>query len=395
MVVFHIDLNAFFASAEMTKDPSLIGKPIVVGGKSRKGVVCTASYEARNFGVRSAMPIFEAKKLCPELIVVEGDYRLYESLSGQFIQLVKEYTSLVEQASIDECYADMTAVIQRYQKPLDLAVELQSRLQQKLNLNCSIGIGPNKFLAKIASDMKKPLGITVLRKKEVPTKLWPLPIEAIGGIGRKTAPVLKKHGIVTIKDLASMQNRELIQTILGNMAATYIQYAHGEDDAELVRNQTMTSMSQSTTLDQDITDYDTIRNVFSGLARSLHRRLQLEHLAGDSISISIRYYNFETITRSKKMQELVQTYDDLFAVAMMLFDMHDKQLPIRHLGIALHNLKQGVFSQEHNLFTLQQEQVKSVDQVIAQLNDTLQQKAIKKLSDLVVSDSSFHGIYRK
>ncbi len=395
MVVFHIDLNAFFASAEMVKDPTLIGKPVVVGGKSRKGVVCTASYEARNFGVRSAMPIFEARKLCPELIVVEGDYSLYESLSSKFIQHVKSYTPLVEQASIDECYADMSAVIGRYERPLDLAVELQATLQQTLKLDCSIGIGPNKFLAKIASDMRKPLGITVLRKKEVPTKLWPLPIEAIGGIGRKTAPTLKQHGIITIGDMAAEQNRELIHTVLGNMAHTYLQYAHGEDDSELVRNQTMTSMSQSTTLDQDITDYDTIRTVFSGLARSLERRLHKEQLAGDSISISIRYYNFETITRSKKMPGLVQSYDDLFAVAMMLFDAHDKELPIRHLGIALHNLKQSLFSQEYTLFTQSQDPVNSVDQVITQLNEMLKQNAIKKLSDLVVSEQSFHGIYRK
>ena len=190
-VYFHVDLNAFFASAEVLLNPSLAGKPMAVAGHTRRSVVSTASYEARKYGVSSGMSIHEAIRLCPDLIIQEGHYHYYEELSSQFIAIVSLYSARVEQASIDECYVDMTETIRMYERPLDLAWELQQRIRRETGLQCSIGIGPNLFLAKMASDMKKPMGITVLRIRDVPSIMWPLPIKDMRGIGKKTLPYME------------------------------------------------------------------------------------------------------------------------------------------------------------------------------------------------------------
>ena len=176
-VIFHVDINAYYASAELLKNSALIGQPIAVAGLTRRSVVSTASYEARAYGVHSAMPLHEAMKRCPDLIVVAGDYRWYEELSGRFFDYLRRFTPYVEPASIDEGYMDVTEVIRRYRRPMDLAWQIQQGLQDELRLPVSIGVAPNKFLAKMASDMRKPLGITILRKQEIAKKLWPLGIE--------------------------------------------------------------------------------------------------------------------------------------------------------------------------------------------------------------------------
>jgi DNA polymerase-4 len=215
--IFHIDLNAFFAEVEVLRNPALKGKAIAVSGHSRRSVVSTASYEARKFGVHSAMPVSEALRLCPELIIVEGHFADYEDFSQRFIAFLRTFSDKVEQASIDEAYVDMTECINNEDYPLDLAVRLQKRLLDEVSLKCSIGVAPNKFLAKMASGLRKPMGIVVLRAEEVPVKLWPLPIDDMYGIGKKTAPRLHELGIHTIGDLANHQDDAALRKVLGNM----------------------------------------------------------------------------------------------------------------------------------------------------------------------------------
>lgn len=205
-VIFHIDLNSFFASAEILKNSALAGQPVVVAGLNRRSVVSTASYEARSYGVHSAMPLHMAMEKCPELVVVQGDYSWYEELSERFFKYLRKFSPFIEPASIDECYMDVTEAIKAYKRPLDLAWIIQKNVMDDLRLPCSIGVAPNKFLAKMASDMRKPMGITVLRKQEVPRKLWPLPISDMWGIGKKSVPLLIENGIETIGDLASEEN---------------------------------------------------------------------------------------------------------------------------------------------------------------------------------------------
>jgi len=228
-VYFHIDLNAFFANAELLLDPSLKGKPLVVSGSTRRSVVSTASYEARAYGIHSAMPVAEAVKLCPDLIIQEGIIIFTVSFTEQFLSIVRSYTEEIEQASIDECYADVTDVIMTYPRPLDLAWNMQQRILKEVGIPCSIGVAPNMLLAKMASDMKKPMGITVLRIRDVPEKMWPLPIGEMRGVGNKTVPLMEELGIHTIGDLAHYQDLNELKPIFGKNTEEIIRKANGMD----------------------------------------------------------------------------------------------------------------------------------------------------------------------
>lgn len=334
-VYFHIDLNAFFANAEILLDPSLKGRPIAVSRETRRSVVSTASYEARAKGVHSAMPIQEAKFLCPDLIVVEPHFNWYRELSEDFMRIVESYTDLVEPASIDECYADMTRAIASFTKPLDLAWTLQSRIDRELHLPCSIGIGPNLFLAKMASDMKKPMGITVLRIREVPQKLWPLKIGEMRGIGGRTLPYMEALGIRTIGDLACYPDKEALQAVFGKNTNALLQRANGYDDRPLVLESDPKSMGVSETMLEDITDYDEIRGLFRTLSRRLSRRLEHEKKAGTLLSIRIKYYDFSNADRSETLAEPIWKADDLFIQAMRLFEANWEGEPIRLIGISV------------------------------------------------------------
>ncbi|HZJ87415.1 MAG TPA: DNA polymerase IV, partial [Erysipelothrix sp.] len=257
-VLFHIDINAFYASAHLTIEPELEGKPVVVCRDVQGSVVTTASYEARQYGIGSAMPLSQAKRLCDDLVVVELDFELYNDLSQSFVNIIKSYSKTVEQASIDEVYVDVTDVIKTYDKPLDLAINIQKQLLDELKLPVSIGVGPNKFLAKMASDMDKPLGITVLRIREVETKLWPLAIDQMHGIGKKTVPRLKEIGVHTIGDLNNV-SFDKVKLILGNRTQVFIDYANGLGSAKLNTDASAKSIGQSQTFSKAIFDYDELK----------------------------------------------------------------------------------------------------------------------------------------
>ena len=214
-VIFHIDLNAFYASAEISRNPSLKGKPVVISGKSKRSIITTASYEARKYGIHSAMPLFQAKQLCKDLIILPADFELYHRLSNEFFTIIASYSEILEVASIDECYLDVTAIIQEKKiHPVVLAKDIQTKVYEQLNLQCSIGISPNKFLAKMASDMKKPMGITVLTRNNLKEVMWPLDIKDMFGIGKKTQPKLRAVGINTIGDLADYKNYDNYRVFL-------------------------------------------------------------------------------------------------------------------------------------------------------------------------------------
>ena len=338
-VLFHIDLNAFFANAEILRNPSYEDVPLVVGSLSRRGVVSTASYSARELGIHSAMPIAQALQICPSLLIVPVDFEWYEELSQKFFNYIRKYTPYVEPVSIDECFADVTEVIMKYPRPLDLAWQIQKGLKEEIGLTCSIGVGPNRFLAKMASDMRKPMGITILRKQEISRKLWPLPIEQMYGIGKKTAPNLRYHGIETIGDLANPKNEMIALQILGKSGIHRIENARGNDSNRLSFTTTVQSISQSTTLTKDVDDYDEIKNTFRKLSIDLSKRCKEEHVEGKTISITIRYSDFSTIVRSFTMEKTTSDTNILIEHALYLFDKnYNNGQPIRHLGISLGSL---------------------------------------------------------
>lgn len=366
-VYFHIDLNAFFASCEVLLDPSLKGKPIAVSGTTRRSVVSTASYEARTFGVHSAQPIEEARRLCRDLIIVEPHYHYYHQMSDDFMNIIAGYTDTMEIASIDECYADMTDAIMKLDRPLDLAWQIQRRVRDELGLSCSIGVAPNLFLAKMASDMKKPNGITVLRIREVPQKLWPLPIRDMRGIGVRTLPYMEELNIRTIGDLANWKNPEELRPVLGKNTEEMIRRANGYDDRQIITEWDAKSMGTSETFLEDLTDYDELRGMFRSLSRTLSERLRKAGKAGCLVSIRIKYYDFSVMDRSARVKEPVWKADDIYVQAISLFNDNWDQEPVRLLGISVSDFeKEDVLASQINLFD---ESIARREETISVLNE--------------------------
>ena len=228
-VIIHIDLNAFFASVEEIKNPKLVGKAHAVGGSVKRGVLSTCSYEARKKGLHSAMPVARALKICPDLIINYPDFKSYREYSNKFFEIIKNWCGdKIEIASIDECYVDFSSYEKYCDEPIKYLKEMQKHIKEKLNLGCSIGVAPNKFLAKMASDMKKPMGFTVLRKRDISKMLWPLEIDKMYGVGNKTAPRLRELGIKTIGDLSKSENNYQVKNLLGKGFYTLIKVKNKE-----------------------------------------------------------------------------------------------------------------------------------------------------------------------
>ena len=309
-VIFHIDINAFYASAHRLDNPDLVGKPVAVCTNQRSSVVTTASYEARAYGVQSAMPLVQAKNLCPNLVVVDVDFALYQELSLEFMAIVRSFSPYLQTASIDECYVEVGQVIKNYDKPLDLAVAIQEKVMEELKLPISIGVAPNKFLAKMASDMRKPMGITVLRIREVKEKLWPLPIEAMHGIGKKTVPRLKNLNIHTIGDLA-LAKLDTVKPVLGNNAFNFIEKANGRDQSPLEMMNVAKSMGQSKTYRNVLHDADDIRAALKKEIAELSRRLKKSKMAGRTLQFAIRLEDYTTAARSQTYQDLMGALENL------------------------------------------------------------------------------------
>ncbi len=349
-IILHIDINAFFASAETLRDPSLKNKPIAVCSNKRGSVVTTANYIARDFGVRSAMPLVEALKLCPQLVVTGVHFDLYDQISAQFVALCKKYTHIVEVASVDECYLDVTEAIKSYKRPLDLALTIRKDIKKTIGLDVSIGIAPNRFLAKMASDLKKPNGVTVLRQKEVENKLWPLPVERMHGVGIKSAEYLKSINILTIGDLANSDNFR-IQPIFKRSTDIMIKRANGEDDSELEVDQVVKSLSQSTTLMNATSDYDEITLVLEKLCKELQQRCLDESVLAQQVTITVKDDMFQSFTRTMKLPNPTNAHEEFFENALLLFDANFFEVTVKLLGVGCsHFIFRDIISEQLKLF---------------------------------------------
>lgn len=383
-VIFHIDLNSFFVSAAVLKDPSLKDKAVVVSGNTRRSVVSTASYKAREYGIHSAMPLSEAKRLCPSLIVINSDFSWYQECSQKFMQCVRQYTDQIEQASIDECYADMSQAIKKEEYPLDLAWKLQKQILNSCGLQCSIGVAPNKFLAKMASDMKKPMGITVLRIQEVPTKLWPLKISNMYGIGKKSSSQCIKLGIKTIGDLANLQDPESVRSIFGKNTMNIINRAKGIDEEPIVTQWKVKSISSSITMNDDLSDYDEIKQIFLSLCEDIEKRCRQDQLVGNLISITVKYFDFETSVHSRKIETYTDHASTMIEEVMILYDELDDLKPIRLLGVGLSNLKnKKEIIEQISLFTFNQFQENTTDHLLNDFNKKIKKGKLVKASSLL------------
>lgn len=357
-VIFHIDMNCFYASVEMAYDSDLKGKALAIAGnpEERKGIIVTSSYEARAKGVKTTMPLWQARRLCPELVVLRPNFDRYRSASKAMFKILSEITPIVQPVSIDEGYMDVTDCGPP-EKAIELAENIQNRILHELDLPCSIGIAPNKFLAKMASDMKKPMGITVLRKRELSTTLWPLPIEEMYGVGNKTAEKLKKMDIHTIGDLAKKDVYELKQ-VLGINGERLNNRANGNDkrsvDPDAIYD--FKSIGSSQTLPHDTIEEEEIKKLMVILATNVERRLKRKQAVGQSIQLMIRYADRKTITRSKKLQMFIEDKEDILYFAKELLELHWNEEPIRLLGITVQDIQEKQrIAKQLDLFTYEKE----------------------------------------
>jgi DNA polymerase IV len=334
-VILHVDMNSFYASVEMAYDPELKGKPLAIAGnpEERRGIIVTCSYEARKFGVKTTMPLWEAKKLCPELIIKKPNFDRYRTASAAMFDILRQYTEVVEPVSIDEGYMDITDCSE-LGAPLEIAGSIQKRIYEQLDLPCSIGVAPNKFLAKTASDMKKPMGITVLRKREIPRILWPLEVGEMHGVGTKTADKLKSIGIHTIGGLAAANEIQL-KGLLGINGLRLKERANGQDNRRVDPDSVydFKSIGNSTTLPRDISNQHELLKVLDVLSEQVAARMKRKEAVATSISVTIRFKDRKTITRSQKLQNPVSKQDEIATAAKALFLKHWNGDPIRLLGI--------------------------------------------------------------
>lgn len=347
-IILHIDMNSFYASVEQLYSPELKGKPIAIAGspKERRGIIITCSYEARAKGVFTTQRVADALKICPELIVLPPNFDRYREASKKFFHLLKEYTPLVEPVSIDESYVDISA-LDNGKHPLEIVQEIQNRILHELGLPCSIGIAPNKFLAKMASNYKKPLGITVIRKRDIGEILWPMDVIEMHGVGKKTAEKLKSLHIATIGDLAK-QDPLRMHRLFGINGLRLVEKANGEDKREVNPDSIYDtkSVGNSTTLPHDVTESNELRDIIFTLSEKVSNRLKAKGLVGTTIGLQIRYGDWKNQTNSKTIQNAVDESAQIFEVAWDLFLEHWKEKPVRLLGVTVGNVIDKIDSTE-------------------------------------------------
>lgn len=382
-VIFHIDMNCFYAAVEMTYDPTLKGKPVAIAGnpKERKGIIVTSSYEARAKGVKTTMPLWQARKLCPNLIVLRPNFDRYRKASQAMFQILSDITPMIQPVSIDEGYMDISQC-HHLGNPIKVAERLQNKILKELGLPCSIGIAPNKFLAKMASDMKKPLGISVLRLRDLKHVLWPMTIEEMYGVGKKTGERLRALDINTIGDLANRDVYDLTQ-ILGINGERLWNRANGIDDRPVDPDAVneFKSIGSSRTFAYDVTNENEINHMLKELSSNVERRMKRREAVGSSIQIMIRYHNRKTITRSKKLNMYIDDQKDIYQIAHDLFYQHWNLEAIRLLGVTLQDVEErkNIYHQL-NLFTYEEDIAKEkLQSTIEELSKKYGENVFKNL----------------
>ncbi|PLT34782.1 DNA polymerase IV [Bacillus sp. V5-8f] len=381
-VILHVDMNSFYASVEVAYDASLKGKPLAIAGnpEERRGIIVTCSYEARKFGVKTTMPLWEARKLCPQLVVMKPDFEKYRKASMAIFELLRQYTEWVEPVSIDEGYLDITKC-GHIGSPVEIAESIQKRILETMDLPCSIGIAPNKFLAKTASDMKKPLGVTILRKRDVPVKLWPLPVGDMHGIGRKTAEKLGNIGIQTIGDLAKANDIQL-KRLLGINGVRLKERANGNDSREVDPDSISQhkTVGNSTTLPHDSSNQKDLIDILKKLSGKVAIRLKNKGLVGQKVGVTIRYKDRNTITRSRIVDNPFSERDEIHDLAVELFKKHWNGEAVRLLGVTAFDVteKDSAFKQL-DLFSYQTDAEKEpLFEAVEKLQDKYGKSIISK-----------------
>jgi len=340
-IILHIDMDAFFISVEQRDDPSLRGKPAAVCGSLSRSVVTSATYEARPFGIRAGMSVQEAKRRCPQLVLVEGDHSKYTETASRIFSVLKDYTPFVEVASIDEAYLDITQSQLLFKSPLHIAQSIKDRIRGGEQLTCSIGIGPNKLLAKLGSRLKKPDGLVMIEKERVEEVLKDLPVSSLFGIGPKLTEELNSIGIYTCGPLGRCPV-SVLNKRFGVIGERLHEMGLGLDDTPVVpfdEEEDAKSISHSVTLEEDTSDLNILRKVLLQLSEKVSRRMRRDSFYGRRVTLTVRYSDFYTFTKQKTLSQWINTGNEIFHHASEIFEsiLHPK--PIRLLGVGVSLLK--------------------------------------------------------
>jgi len=339
-VVMHLDMNSFFASVEQSYNPDLKGKPIVVTGSQQRTVILTASYEARKFGVKTGMMLHEAKRLCPEVIMVPADNRKYTHTSAQIMKMMLDYTPLVEVFSIDEAFLDVTHSLSIFTSAENISYLLKARIKHQFDITCSIGIAPNKLLAKLASEMMKPDGLTIIAPDKVSSILEHMPIKELCGIGKKMERHLNMMGIYTCGDLGRCDEGRLKRKF-GIIGSRLKQMGQGIDDSPVIPSEDaeeVKSVGHSMTLKRDISSRSEILRYLLQLSEMVGRRARRYGVAGKTVHLTIRYADFSTFGKQETLSCHVNQSDDIYQGAIKILDSIELEQPVRLLGVRITNL---------------------------------------------------------
>ena len=330
--ILHVDMDAFFAAVEEQHRPELMGKPLVIGGAgdpTRRGVVSTASYEARRYGIHSAMPLIKAYRLCPQAIFLPVDFREYARVSHSIKEILSKFSPVMEDVGIDEAFLDISDT----GRPSEhIAYDIKERIRSMTGLTCSIGIAPNKLLAKIASDLQKPDGPTIITESDVATRIWSLPVRKLWGVGPKTEVSLKKMGVHTIGELASVPLAVLIE----NHGRSYGQYLYeassGRDESPLLTHWEPKSSSRETTFEADTDDWQAIAKALAGLVREVADDLKKKGYVGKNVTVKIRFGDFQTQTRAKTLSDASDNLEILRRAAFFCLGRFELKKKVRLVG---------------------------------------------------------------
>jgi DNA polymerase-4 len=337
--ILHIDMDAFFSAVEQKRHPELVGKPVVVGGEgdpTKRGVVSTASYEARKFGIHSAMPLRTAYRLCPDAFFLPVDYEEYSRVSEEVKAILREFSPIMEDVGIDEAFLDLSSVDRPSE---EIAWEIKKRIKEETDLTCSIGIAPNKLLAKMASDMQKPDGLTILTEDDIRSRIWPLSVRKLWGVGPKTEAYLKERGVQTIGDLVSLSLDRLIEEFGPSYGNYLYEASRGIDESPLVTHWEPKSVSRETTFQRDVDNWQVIAKNLADLTREVVTSMKEEGYQGRTVTVKIRFNDFKTYTRAKTLSRHTDSVEEIRRAAFDCLGRIELKKKVRLAGVRIGNLK--------------------------------------------------------
>ena len=368
--IIHVDMDAFYASVECLDDPSLKGQPVVVGGLGPRGVVATASYEARVHGVHSALPMSRARRLCPKAHFIRPRMARYREKSAEVFSVFRDFTPLLEGLSLDEAFLDVTGRLKLFGTQAKIGTLIKQRIQRETGLTASVGLAHNKFLAKLASDAQKPDGLVFVDPEKVHAFLDPMPVGRLWGIGKRTAPKLRALGVLTIGQLRRT-DISIIQPVLGNRSEHFLRLSRGEDDREVRGSQPDKSISHEVTFDADLSDRNELLAELQRQSEAVSRRLRAQGLMASTVVVKIRDPGFHTVTRSRSMRACSNSTQTLYRMARALFENwreSHRTTPVRLLGMGVTGLEDADSSDHDTGDRLDSRGEQEIDRVFDSIN---------------------------